>query len=149
MDDVRHFLPFLIPFTAIVMGLGVGMLSIWLDYRKKMQILELHHKERMLAIERGMELPPLPAELFSSGRHREMGSSALSLQRGLQLLLLGLALGVALLINHGPGVAAWALLPVALGLAYLFAARINDKNGARVGSGASTFQSGTKHPPST
>jgi hypothetical protein len=35
------------------------------------------------------------------------------------LLLLGLALGPALFINHGPEVATWALLPIALGLAYL------------------------------
>ena len=57
MSDLKHILPLLIPIIAIVMGIGMGMLGFWLDYQKKIRIFELHHKERMLAIERGMEVP--------------------------------------------------------------------------------------------
>ena len=48
---------------ATALGVGIGMLALWIDYRKKRDIFELHHKERMLAIERGMEVPPLPEAL--------------------------------------------------------------------------------------
>ena len=119
MDDLKHLFPFLIPIIAIVMGIGLSMLVIWLDYQKKSRIFELHHKERLLGIERGMEVPPLPREFFTNGRLRDLDPKLDSLRRGLLLLLLGLGLGVALLINHGPGAASWALLPIGLGLGYL------------------------------
>lgn len=119
MDDVRHILPFMIPIIAILMGLGISMLAIWLEYKKKTRLFELHHKERLLAIERGMDVPPLPPEFFTRLRGSELDAKANSLRRGLQLLMVGLALGAALLINFGPDAAVWALLPIALGLAYL------------------------------
>ena len=39
---------------------------VWivLNYRKRRRLMELHHAERMAAIERGMDLPPLPIELI-------------------------------------------------------------------------------------
>lgn len=125
MDDLRHLFPFMIPIIAIVTGIGIVMLAIWLDYKKKTRMFELHHKERLLAIERGMEVPPLPPEFFMNGRLRALDAKADSLRRGLLLLLLGLGLGVALFINHGPEVASWALLPIALGLAYLIFFKIS------------------------
>ena len=131
MDDLRHLFPFLIPIIAIVMGIGLSMLVIWLDYQKKARIFELHHKERLLAIERGMEVPPLPREFFTNGRLRDLDPKLDSLRRGLLLLLLGLGLGVALLINHGPGAASWALLPMGLGLAYLIFFKISPPMASR------------------
>lgn len=125
MDDLKHILPLMVPIVAIVMGIGIGMLALWLDYQRKTRMLELIHKERLLAIERGMELPPLPSECFANGRGRERGTKVNGLQRGLALLLLGLALGVALFINQGPEVATWALLPIALGLAQLIFHRVS------------------------
>ena len=127
MDDLRHLFPFLIPIIAIVMGIGLSMLVIWLDYQKKARIFELHHKERLLAIERGMEVPPLPREFFTNGRLRDLDPKLDSLL----LLLLGLGLGVALLINHGPGAASWALLPMGLGLAYLIFYKISPPMASR------------------
>jgi hypothetical protein len=126
MEDFRHIIPFFIPIIAIVMGIGIGMLGLWLDYQKKTRMFELHHKERLMAIERGMEVPPLPPEFFLNGR-RDTGSSpgANSLRWGLIWLLLGGALGVAIGVNAGLEAASWALLPIAVGLAqiifYLFA----------------------------
>lgn len=125
MDDLKHIMPLMVPIIAIVMGIGIGMLALWLDYQKKTRMFELHHKERLLAIERGMEVPPLPPEFFTNGRGREGGTKVNGLQRGLALLLLGLALGVALFINLGPEAATWALLPIALGVAQLIFYRIS------------------------
>lgn len=126
MDDLHHLFPFMIPITGIVMGIGLGMLVIWLDYQKKSRMFELHHKERLLAIERGMEVPPLPPEFFTSRRLSDLAPKLDALRRGL-LLLLGIGLGIALLINHGPQVASWSLLPIGLGLAYLIFFKISPR----------------------
>jgi hypothetical protein len=112
-------LVFFVPITAIVMGVGIGMLGLWLDYRKKREIFELHHKERMAAIEKGMEVPPLPAELFRDYRRRR--TPADYLRRGLIWLLIGIAIVIALLAtpDAGPKAAYWGLVPAAFGLAQL------------------------------
>jgi len=117
-DALESIMPYAIPIVAIVMGIGIGMLALWIDYRKKREIFELHHRERMLAIERGMEVPPLPADLFgrSPERCRPKGSG---LRSGLVLLLLGLSLAAALALNISLAAAAWGLIPAALGLANL------------------------------
>jgi hypothetical protein len=119
MDDFRHIIPFFVPIIAIVMGIAVGMLGLWLDFQKKTRMFELHHKERLLAIERGMEVPPLPAEFFSNGRKSQTDARSSSLRWGLVWLLLGLAFAVALLLNDGPEAASWALLPIAVGIAQI------------------------------
>lgn len=119
IGELRHVLPFLIPIVAIVMGIGIGMLAIWVDYRKKRDIFELHHKERLVAIERGMEVPPLPEALFAGNRDTRVVTSADYLRRGLLWLLVGLAVAGALAINRDTDSAAWGLIPIAVGLAYL------------------------------
>jgi hypothetical protein len=120
--ELRHVLPLLIPIVAIVMGIGIAMLAVYIDYRKKREIFELHHKERMYAIERGMEVPPLPAQLLSGANAREGRCAARPadyLRRGLMWLLVGCAVSAALAINRDPESAAWGLIPIAIGLANL------------------------------
>jgi hypothetical protein len=118
--DLKHILPFIIPTVAIVMGVGIGMLAIWLDFRKKREIFELHHKERMLAIERGMEVPPLPQALFDDSRRPPRVTEAGDyLRRGLLWLLVGIAVVIGLVLNLSLANAAWGLIPIAVGLAYL------------------------------
>lgn len=120
MTDLKHIIPFFIPIIAIVMGIGIGMLALWIDYQKKARVIELHHKERLFALERGIELPPLPPELFTSeSKVQPVDEQARSLRRGLIWLLLGLALGVAIGLNNSPEEASWALLPMAVGVAQL------------------------------
>jgi hypothetical protein len=111
--DTDH-IALLIPITAVVMGLSLAMLGLWLDYRKKSEIFALHHRERMAAIDKGMEVPPLPPELFQ--RHGRAPSD--SLRRGLVWLLIGGALTIALYFEHGRG-ALYGLIPMAAGLANL------------------------------
>jgi hypothetical protein len=110
--------PFLIPIVAIVMSLAIPIVAIITEYAKKRKFYELHHKERLAAIEKGVELPPLPPELFGSerkGRPRY-------LLRGLVWLFIGLGTLVGLYGITGNGdekVWLLGLIPTGVGLAYL------------------------------
>lgn len=118
---LKNILPFMIPIIAIIMGIGVAMLAIWTDYNRKREMFELHHKERLLAIERGMEVPQLPPELFQEDGKATAPSDLL--RRGLIWMLVGIALMVAIALNRSLAAAAWGLIPAAVGLAYLISYR--------------------------
>jgi hypothetical protein len=108
----------LIPIIAIVLGIGIGMLSLYLDYRKKREFFELHHKERMAAIEKGIEVPPLPPEFFQDPRRR-VRTPGDYLRRGLVWLLVGGAITLALQGSGEKSHSLWGLIPAAVGLANL------------------------------
>jgi hypothetical protein len=107
-----------IPIIAIVMGIGIGMLSIYFDYRKKQDMFALHHKERMAAIEKGMDVPPLPPEFFNEGRRCRPRAHGDFLRRGLVLLFVGAAVSAAL-YNTQRDAYLWGLVPAAVGIAQL------------------------------
>jgi hypothetical protein len=113
----QEIIAILIPIIAIVFGIATAMLSMYLDYRKKRSIFELHHKERMAAIEKGMDVPPLPPELFERSR-RGIRTRSDYLRRGLVCLLVGGAITMAL-YQQEKNSAMWGLVPAAVGLAYL------------------------------
>jgi len=69
-----------IPIVAIIMGIGIGMLAIWSEHKRKAQLLEQNHRERMHAIEKGIELPPLPANLVGISNGPATASAAKSLR---------------------------------------------------------------------
>jgi hypothetical protein len=119
----------LIPIVAIVFSIGlplsIPIIFAVLNYRKRRRLMELHHAERMAAIERGMELPPLPLALIDgqSGRRRRT-----SLLPGLVWLFVGLAVLISMrsieeeqaLFGFIPtGVGLFGLIPTGVGLAYL------------------------------
>ncbi len=106
-----------IPIVAIVMGIGIGMLTVFLNYRKEKEMFALYHQERMAAIEKGIDLPPIPEAFFAEDSKAR--SPHRGLATGLVWLFIGLALLVALFFNHQGTVALYALIPVAVGLAYL------------------------------
>jgi hypothetical protein len=134
----------LIPIVAIVMGLGIGMLKIWLDFRKKREILQAHHAERMAAIDKGIELPALPPGFYGAEgtslppellqqelKGRQAGLHYL--RSGLMWLLVGIAIGVALYADHDVGdrsAAWWGGVPAAFGLSKLLFYFIANRNGA-------------------
>jgi Domain of unknown function (DUF6249) len=109
----------LVPVVAIIMGVGAGIVAMIVDYRRKREMYELHHKERLMAIERGMEVPPLPPEFFENRGAGRNGCGRNSLRRGLVWLFVGLGLFIALYVNHGLESAAWALIPIGMGIANL------------------------------
>ena len=115
-SSITEVIAVMIPIVAIVMGIGVGMLSLLLDYRKKRDMFAMHHKERMAAIEKGMEVPPLPPEFFQDMRRKRAPSDYL--RRGLILLFLGVTVTGALYTTAHDAYM-WGLVLVALGAAQL------------------------------
>jgi hypothetical protein len=119
----------LIPVIAIGGGLATGIVAIVTDHRRRREIYEMHHKERMFALERGLELPPLPANLIDDDHvERALADTIKSsrprryrnaLRSGLTWLFVGIGLGAALYLNAGVEQASWALIPIGLGLAKL------------------------------
>lgn len=107
----------IIPVVAISMGVGVpsAVLVVYLvlNYRKRLRLMELHHAERMAAIERGMELPPLPLELLEGSRRRST-----SLLPGLVWFFVGIGVMIAMRAT-GESEGMIGLVPAGVGLAYL------------------------------
>jgi hypothetical protein len=113
-----------IPIIAIVMGIGIGMQNIWSDHKRKTQILEQNHRERMQAIEKGIELPPLPTNLVSTSSNPSTTSAARALRSGIMLTLIGGILFFAISeASDGRG-ALFGLVPSAVGIANLVYAAI-------------------------
>lgn len=109
----------LVPLVAIMFGVGVPLSIpiIWisLNYRKRRRLMELHHTERMAAIERGMEVPPLPLELID-GRSNRRHSSLLP---GLVWFFVGLAMVAGSLSSGDDLPVVFGLVPLGIGIAYL------------------------------
>jgi hypothetical protein len=112
----------IIPLFGIVFSIGgpVVALIIWftLNYHKRRKLMELHHAERMAAIERGMEIPPLPIELIDGRSTPKRRRTALL--PGLVWFFIGLAFVVGALSRGGEEIPVFAgLIPLGIGLAYL------------------------------
>ena len=106
-----------IPIVAIVMSLAIPIVYALLDYRRRRDIVEAHHRERMAAIERGMDLAPLPESFFMGlEKKRRPGTTLLA---GLIWLAIGVGLFVALGAVAGEHVRYFALIPSGIGLAFL------------------------------
>lgn len=108
----------LVPIFGIIFGAGlplsIPIVYIALNYRKRKRLMELSHAERMAAIERGMEVPPLPLELIDGRTKRRS-----SLLPGLVWFFIGLAM-VAGTISIGDDLpVVFGLVPLGIGLAYL------------------------------
>ena len=122
-----------IPIIAIVMGIGIGMLAIWSEHKRKAQLLEQNHRERMHAIEKGIELPPLPAGLIGAGHGPATASAAKSLRSGIMLTLIGIILYFAIGLASENQAGLFGLIPAAVGIANLVYAAIlwkKEKAGA-------------------
>jgi hypothetical protein len=140
--DGESFIPFMIfsiPIVAIVGGVTAGIVRTLGQQR----IMELAQRERIAAIERGVDpakLPPLPTYVPSRGpvagymggvynsyadyaRHRTQGLVI----GGLVCLFVGIALTVFLsTVNDGDARSAWGLglIPASVGVALLIGALI-------------------------
>jgi uncharacterized membrane protein YkvI len=113
-----------IPIVAIVMGIGIGMLAIWSEHRRKAQLLEQNHRERMHAIEKGLELPPLPAGLIGVSNGPATASAVKSLRSGIMLTLIGIILYFAIDMVGADEASLFGLIPSAIGIANLVYAAI-------------------------
>lgn len=107
----------MIPIVAIVMSLSIPIVFAIVDYRRRRDIVEAHHKERMAAIERGMEIAPLP-ETFFMGLEKKRRPGA-ALLAGLIWFFIGIGLYAGLAAVAGRDVASFALIPGGVGVAFL------------------------------
>jgi len=101
-----------IPIVAITLGIGIGCLAIWSEHKRKLELIDRIHRERMLALEKGVEPPALPAGMVGD-------LVAKAMRNGLALLFVGIVLYFAVDRAGGSEGAVFMLIPAVLGLANL------------------------------
>ena len=89
-----------IGFVAVVFGIGIAFFAIWVDYRKRHELLKICHEERMAALDKGLDLPPFPTSAVNDpedvamlGLRKEPPKQSNGLKPG--LILLGVGTGGA------------------------------------------------------
>ena len=107
----------LIPIISIVLGIGIGMLAIYLSYRKRRELFAHYHQERMAAIEKGIDCPPWPESLLAG--ENTARTPRRHLLHGLVWLFIGLAAMVAVYATFDFHHALFGLIPAGIGLAHL------------------------------
>jgi hypothetical protein len=105
-----------IPIVAIVMSLLIPIVFQITDYRRRRDLVEALHRERMASIERGIEPKPLPEELLNPFRRNRNPRYLLT---GMIWLFIGIGLFVFLGAVAGHDVRWLGLIPGGIGLAYL------------------------------
>ncbi len=105
-----------IPIVAIVMSLSIPIVFQITDYRRRRDLVEALHRERMASIERGIEPKPLPAELLDPFRRNRNPRYLLT---GMIWLFIGIGLFVFLGAVADEDVRWLGLIPGGIGLAYL------------------------------
>jgi len=115
--NIPNIIAVLIPIVGIVMGIGLAMLSVYLQYSKRKEIFALYHQERMAAIEKGVDLPPLPEQFFTEDSKRVSPRHRLLV--GLVWLFVGLGFSGAFVGAGKSDVAWYGLIPIGIGLANL------------------------------
>jgi hypothetical protein len=106
----------MIPITAVMGGIAIAIVAIIMGSRKK----ELEHKERIIAMEKGISIPQQPVEptrpAYQSNR-----------TGGFVLTLLGIALTIAISVSSNLQGGIWGLVPLAIGIGLLIASSIEKK----------------------
>ena len=115
----------LIPILGIVLGVGVAVVAIITSHREKQKRTELRHRERLAAIEKGIELPLDPDPEVPSKKGN-------SLKSGLINLFLGAVLYFAIREVTDDDVALFGLIPAAIGVGSLISYFVESrrKNGS-------------------
>ncbi len=117
----------LVPIIFIIMSIGIGMLALWLDYRRK----QFLHEERMESLRQGITPPDwlVEAEKTKTKTHAERAKGWFI--AGGILLAIGVWMVVSM-FNMGMGnVAMWTAAPGFVGLALIaggFIVRSGGKN---------------------
>jgi hypothetical protein len=105
-----------IPILAVCGGVLIAITAIIVNGRKK----EQEHRERLVAMEKGLTPPPPPIEVerpkYSSRR-----------ANGLVMTGIGLALTIAMTIADGPESGCWGLIPLFIGIGLLVAGAIDKR----------------------
>jgi hypothetical protein len=126
-----------IPIVAIVMSLLIPIIYQITEYRRRRDIVDALHKERMASIERGIEPKPLPEELLNPFRRNRNPRYLLT---GMIWLFIGVGIFVFLGAVAGDDVRWIGLIPGGVGLAYLLYHLIEGRHEKRLevsGAGSS------------
>jgi Domain of unknown function (DUF6249) len=115
-----ELLALFIPIITIVLGVAIAIVWIVTAHRQKVQRFEMRHRERMAAIDKGLDLPADPVE-------PETVKKTGGLRSGLAGLLVGIVLYLALRAVADEDVALFGLIPAAVGLANLVSYFIEDR----------------------
>jgi len=102
----------MIPILGIVLGVAIAIISIVSSHREKLKRTELRHRERMAAIEKGIELPLDPEPDVDARKGSTLKSS-------LSGIFIGVVLYIALREVADPDIALFGLIPAAFGVAGL------------------------------
>ena len=102
----------LIPILGILLGGGVAIIAILASHREKQKRVEARHRERLAAIERGIDIPPDPEP------EAEVKKPS-TLRSGLAGVFLGAVLYLALDRAINEDIALFGLIPAAFGIATL------------------------------
>jgi hypothetical protein len=112
-----------IPLVAITLGIGIGALAIWSEHKRKLELIDRLHRERMLALEKGVEPPALPPGVVGHLAARAKPVSPYlwprALRTGVGLLLSGIVLYFAVDRAGGSEGAVFMLIPAVWGFANL------------------------------
>jgi hypothetical protein len=120
-----------IPIVAIVFGIGIGALSIWTEHKRKGQLLEQLHKERLIALEKGLPPPDISPGLvgFLHSRNTPLPKYLWprAMRNGVMLVLIGVVLYFAIDNVADSEGALFSLVPAAVGIANLLYAAVLRK----------------------
>lgn len=117
-----------IPIVAITLGIGIGALAIWAEHKRKLELIDRLHRERMLALEKGVEPPALPpgmvGNLTAKPKLEPRYLWPKAMRNGLALLFGGIVMYFG--VDHAGGSegAVFMLIPAVLGLANLIYAAV-------------------------
>ena len=119
-----------IPIVAIIGGISFAAYSMYLKVRRQRETLQMYHLERMAAIEKGIELPPLPPGILHDrddgvgyrGEYRRWRRG-----RGLTLVFVGVAVTVAMWQANGDKSFWWGLIIIAWGLGRLVSEHLETR----------------------
>ena len=109
-----ELLALFIPLIGIVLGVTIAIVAIITGHRQKLQRNDMRHKERLAAIEKGLEIPPEPVE-------PQNGKKSGTLRSGFIGLFVGIVLYFALREVADSDIALFGLIPAAVGIANLLA----------------------------
>jgi hypothetical protein len=122
-----------IPIIAIFMSLLIPIVYALVDYRRRRDLVEANHKERMAAIERGIEPPALPESFYQATKPPRRSGYLLT---GLIWLFVGIGLFLALGAVAGEDVRLFGLIPIGVGAAFLIYYAVEGRKLAAGGSGS-------------
>jgi hypothetical protein len=138
----EEVLALMIPITAIFMSLLIPIVYAIVEYRRRKDIVEAHHAERLAAIERGMDIPPLPDSFYQGIQRNKRPRYLLA---GLVWFFIGAGIFIALNAVAGGEVAYFGLIPAGVGLAFLIFYLVEGRKEPRDGDAIES--SGTATPP--